>query len=256
MQVIGKTDQKAPSKARHIGGIVGGMLLNFLMPPRCFVTGEAVAEQGALSPELWRALRFVTGTQCQQCGVSMPESYAEDMICGACHAYPPPYHRARAILHYDDASKRMILGFKHGDKTHMAKPLAAWMARVGAELIHDCDVIIPVPLHPFRLFRRRYNQAALLAQNIARQTGKPLDLKTLQRTRHTKVQGHLSGKDRHKNIKGAFALLENNTDKIKGKKILLIDDVYTSGATVKECARVLLLGGAVQVDILTLAKVM
>ncbi|HEU0117134.1 MAG TPA: ComF family protein, partial [Alphaproteobacteria bacterium] len=163
--------------------------------------------------------------------------------------------KARAAMLYDDASKRLILSFKHSDRTHTSRALASWILRAGQDFMAETDAIIPVPLHRWRLFKRRYNQAALLAVEIGKRAGKPVWADGLMRLRPTPIQGHLNRKQRHANVHAAFALNSRHAEHIKGKNLTLIDDVLTTGATVNECSRVLLKAGAASVRVLTLARV-
>ncbi len=166
---------------------------------------------------------------------------------------PPEYAAARAAMLYDDASKPIVLGFKH-DRTHPAPALAAWMQRAGAAFWTEADFIVPVPLHRWRLFRRRYNQAALLAWEIGQLTGKIVAIDMLDRRRATPIQGHMSKKQQHENVAGAFMLNPRWRARLSGKTVILIDDVLTTGATVNECSKVLLKAGAAKVNVLTLAR--
>lgn len=156
---------------------------------------------------------------------------------------------------YDDASKRLILGFKHGDRTHLAETLGGWMQRSGQEFWDQTDFIIPVPLHRWRLFKRRYNQAALLAQAIGAKTSKPVLVDGLLRIKATPTQGHMSRKERQANVKNAFAVNPHLPLSLKDKSVVLIDDVLTTGATLNECSHVLLDSGVKRVFVLTLARV-
>jgi ComF family protein len=167
----------------------------------------------------------------------------------------PVFQSARAAVLYDDASRKLVLGFKHGDRTHAAKALAVWMRRAGGEILEQADALVPVPLHRWRLFQRRYNQSALLAQQIGLLAGKPVLYDALRRIRPTPSQGHFTRKERRENVKGAFAVSSEDKAAAEGKTLLLIDDVLTTGATVDECARVLLVAGAKQVLVLTLSRV-
>ena len=156
---------------------------------------------------------------------------------------------------YDDASKRLVLSFKHSDRTHPAGALAAWMHRAGQDFWAEADYLMPVPLHRWRLFKRRYNQSALLAQYLSIVTQKPVLIDTLVRLRPTPIQGHMNRKEREANVKGAFGLNLRTRGQIRGKTIILVDDVLTTGATVNECSEVLLDAGAKTVNVLTLARV-
>jgi ComF family protein len=177
------------------------------------------------------------------------------MLCAGCIIQPPVFAAARSAMLYDDASKRLVLGFKHGDRTHPARALAAWMQRAGAAFWPGADLIVPVPLHRWRLFRRRYNQAALLARALSDLAGTPLLPDALLRLRPTPAQGHLSRKERQANVAGAFAVNPHYKAALAGKTVVLIDDVLTTGATANECSEVLLKAGAKVVNVLTLARV-
>jgi ComF family protein len=156
-------------------------------------------------------------------------------------------------MRYDEASRGLVLSFKHADRTHAAPAYGEWMRRAGAELLADADIAVPVPLHWTRLFVRRYNQAALLAHAIRRAGGPPVEPDLLVRRRRTPTQGHLGRLARARNVRSAFAVRPGAA--IDGRRIVLIDDVMTTGATVGECARVLKRAGAARVDVLTLARV-
>jgi ComF family protein len=175
--------------------------------------------------------------------------------CGACLARPPAFARARAVFVYDAESRSILLDFKHGDRTDFAPALARWMARAGSELLADADLIAPVPLHPRRLWSRRFNQAALLALAIGRQTGVAVRPDLMRRRRNTPSQGRLSPAGRRRNVTGAFALAPGHRTRVMGKRVLLIDDVMTTGATAEACAKLLLRSGAQAVDLLALARV-
>jgi len=160
-----------------------------------------------------------------------------------------------ATLMYDDASRRLVLAFKHGDRTDTAPAFGRWLVRAGGGLIADADVVAPVPLHWTRLFARRYNQAALLGHAVGRCAGIPVVADALVRHRRTPSQGRLSPSARHRNLRGAFAVPRSRMAVIEGRRVLLVDDVLTTGATAAACARTLLRAGARAVDVLTLARV-
>jgi ComF family protein len=156
-------------------------------------------------------------------------------------------------MRYDDSSRQLVLALKHGDRLHLAPTLAQWMRRAGAELLAEADLLVPVPLHWTRLFARRHNQAAVLALAIAKAGGPTVSAGCLIRRRRTPSQGRKSAVARQRNVAGAFALRHPAT--IAGKRIVLVDDVFTTGATVEECARVLKRAGAARVDVLAVARV-
>jgi ComF family protein len=159
------------------------------------------------------------------------------------------------VFVYDDASRGLVVGFKHADRTFAVPAFGAWLARAGAELVGDGDVIVPVSLHRWRLAARRYNQAALLAQSLARYTGGACAVDALRRLRPTPSQGGLGRLARARNVRGAFAVPPSRRGLVDGRRVLLVDDVLTTGATVEAASRALLAAGARAVDVLTLARV-
>ena len=228
--------------------------LDALLPPRCLKCGAAV-ESEALCAECWRGLRFLSDPVCEACGLPFAADPGPGALCGSCAVDPPAFARARAAFVYDDSSRRLILGFKHADQTFAAPAFGVWLARAGAELLADADVVVPVPLHWTRLFARRYNQAALLARAVGARAGLPVEPGLLVRRRRTPAQGRLSRAARERNLAGAIAVPEKRRARIAGRRILLVDDVLTTGATAGSCARALAAAGASAVDVLTLARV-
>jgi ComF family protein len=176
----------------------------------------------------------------------------EDAMCGACASERRSWDRGRAVLRYDKHSRHLILGLKHGDRTHVAGAFGRWMHRTGSDVLADSDLLVPVPLHWTRLFQRRYNQAALLAHAIHSAGGPQVAADWLVRRRRTPAQGHLGPAARVRNVRGAFGIQAGRN--FAGKRVVLIDDVMTTGATVEECARVLKRSGAISVGVLTLAR--
>jgi ComF family protein len=186
------------------------------------------------------------------CGLPFPYPVGDGAVCADCARERHLWDRARAVFRYDKNSRRLVLMLKHGDQTHLADAFGRWMRRAGAEVLDGADVILPVPLHWTRLFSRRYNQAALLAHAVRAAGGPPVGADWLQRRRRTPSQGRLSAAARARNVRGAFAL-RRGCD-VSGKRVVLIDDVLTTGATAEECARVLRRAGAADVRVLTLAR--
>lgn len=238
-------------------GRFGTLLLDALLPARCLACPEPVGAPGALCPACWSALAFIAPPYCAGCGTpfEFEDRSAQGILCGACIAHPPVYARARAALRYDDGSRSLILRFKHGDRTHSAPAFGRWLARAGEDLLSDADLIVPVPLHWTRLFARRYNQSALLAHALGRESGRPVLIDGMERRRRTPSQGRLGRAGRERNVRGAFAVPSGRRARIEGRRVLLVDDVLTTGATMEACARALLSAGAESVDALTLARV-
>ncbi|MCR6632957.1 MAG: ComF family protein [Magnetospirillum sp.] len=232
-------------------------VLDAVLPPLCLSCGAVVAEPGTLCPDCWGRMGFLGAPHCFACGhpFDFDAGAAEQALCAPCLDKPPPWRRARAVLRYDEHSKPLILRFKHADRLEGAPAFARWLARAGAELLAEADLIVPVPLHRWRLLARRYNQAAVLALALGRLSGVAVAPYALVRARRTPVQGHLDREQRRRNVKGAFVLPERRRALVQGRRVLLVDDVLTTGATVDECSRVLLEGGAASVDVLTLGRV-
>lgn len=247
--------QIIPTEFKGRARDLAGRALNVVLPPRCVVTGDAVERQGMVTADAWAALQFISDPFCEMCGFPFEFEVEKGSLCTGCLSRPPPFEMARSALKYNDASRDMILGFKHADKTHNVRAFVPWLTRAGAEMLAQADVIVPVPLHRRRLLLRRYNQAALIAGALSRESGVAHIPDCMTRVRATKSQGHLRAKERHINVKRAFAVSERHADAVRGKAVVLIDDVYTTGATVKECAKALLKAGAGRVFVLTLARV-
>ena len=230
--------------------------LNALLPPRCLGCARAVDRTGVLCATCWAEITFIAPPQCACCGYPFAYESGVDSQCSACLRDPPPFHRARAVMVYDQASKGLLLGLKHGDRTEAAPAYGDWLARGAAELVDDVDLVVPVPLHWIRLFRRRYNQSALLGAALARRIGQPIVPDLLVRRRNSPPQGRLSPAARHRNVAGAFRVHPAHKATLEGRRVLLVDDVMTTGATATACANVLLRGGAAAVEVLVLARVM
>jgi ComF family protein len=231
---------------------VGRAVVDGVLPPRCLACGETIGEPDSLCGRCWGRITFFGPPWCIACGLPFPHPMGEDALCGACARERRSWDRARAVLRYDKNSRRLVLGLKHGDRTHLAAAFGRWMHRAGTEVLAGADLLVPVPLHWTRLLRRRYNQAALLAQAIRSIGGPPIAADWLVRRRRTRSQGHLGPVARDRNVRGPFAIKPGRS--FAGKRVVIIDDVITTGATVEECARVLKRAGAASVSVLTLAR--
>ncbi len=241
----------------HVCVAAGRRLLDSVLPPLCLGCGEIVGTPGALCAACWPSFSFIAPPHCARCGIPFAEDLGNSALCAACLDRPSRFSRARAVLIYDEKSRRLVLPFKHGDRTDMARTCGTWMARAGAELLAEADLIAPVPLHWRRLVTRRYNQALLLARNVARLAPAPTELAPdlLVRHRWTGSQAGLAARERRHNVREAFEVHPRWAAKLKAKAVLLVDDVLTTGATAEACARALQRGGASRVDVLTLARV-
>ncbi len=230
--------------------------LDLLLPPRCLGCGAIIDSSSRLCADCWRGLTFLGPPICRSCGYPLPQAVAERPVCGVCSVEPPAFSRARAALRYDDGARGMILRFKHADRTDIAKTFGRMMERAGADLLEDCDLIAPVPLHRIRLLQRGYNQAALLARMLVKDGRGRVVPDLLQRVRATTSQQGLSGEQRMRNIKtNAFRVHPKHRNRLADRRVLLIDDVLTTGATINACTHTLIKGGAVAVDVLALARV-
>lgn len=229
--------------------------IDVILPPRCVITGELVEEQGMISGSAWAKLDFVNDPMCATCGFPFEFEVDENSLCTSCLTHAPPFEMGRMALKYNDTSRDLILGFKHGDQTHAVKAFTPWLIRAGKPFLDQADIIAPVPLHFWRQWSRKYNQAALIAQELCKYSKHDCRVDLLKRIRATPSQGYLKAKERYRNVKRAFAVNEKYKAAIKDKKIVLVDDVYTTGATIKECAKELKKAGAHSVFVLTLARV-
>ena len=227
-------------------------LLDILIPPVCALCNERVSESATLCPKCFAELNFITKPYCKVCGRPFGCEVFGDMLCGHCLEKLPRFKKARSVLVYDGAAKKLILAFKHGDRLDLGPLLVKVMLRGAEELMPEVDIVMPVPLHRLRLLKRKYNQSAILAKHLAKHFHKSYNLDILKRVRSSRNQGHLTASERRKNVMNAFCVKPSNI--LQDKTILLVDDVLTTGATANECAKVLLKAGAKQVFLLTFAS--
>ena len=234
----------------------GRGLLDILLPPVAHDSREASATAG-LSPDAWSRVAFLEAPVCDGCGAAFEADggvFAADR-CAACVAQPYAFARARAACVYDEASRALILRFKHGDQQQFGPLFARWISRAAADLVDQADAMAPVPLHPSRLLARRFNQAAEIARPLAGAAGRDYLADALVRARPTDSQGGKSARGRRENVRTAFAVTEAGARRVRGRRILLIDDVLTTGATAEACARALVAAGARAVDLAVVARV-
>jgi len=236
---------------------IGARALDLVYPPVCMACRRATAAHFALCPACWTQMRFIERPYCERLGtpfdvdLGQPGLLSPDAI-----ANPPVFARARSAVKFDDGPARLIAHrLKYHDRLETARPVGSWMARAGAELLDDADLLAPVPMHRLRLVGRRHNQAALLAQAVSRETGVPAEMQALERVKPTPPQVGLSRAQRAANMQGAFRVTEAGKLAVLDRRIVLIDDVMTSGATANAAARALMRARARRVDVLTFARV-
>jgi ComF family protein len=228
---------------------------DLIVPPCCLVCRAPLGAHHLLCAPCWREVHFIRPPLCDVLGIPLPFDTGERMVSAAAVARPPAYDRARAVAHYSGAMRTLIHQFKYADRHDARALFGRWLAEAGHDLSVGIDVVVPVPLSRLRLLSRRFNQAVILAQELSRQTGLAVDSHLLQRSRFTKTQVGLTHDQRRRNLAGAFRVRRNRQDALKGRNVLLIDDVITTGATVEACARALKRAGAARVDVLALALV-
>jgi ComF family protein len=234
--------------------------LALVLPHRCPSCGVPVAQAATFCSACWPHLRFLTQPLCIRCGEPQEDHVldsASPLICAPCLQAPPLWRQARAAFSYEGAARDALLAFKHHDHLEMAILFARHMVRVGADLLAQPQaVLVPVPLNRWRLFKRTYNQAALLAQSMGRLTNVPVKLQALVRVRATPSQQGLSLEARARNVRRAFSVPLAMQKQVQARPVILVDDVVTTGATVTACTAALLKAGAAHVDILSATRVL
>jgi ComF family protein len=242
---------------RRLGAWIEGArraALDVVFPPTCLSCRAAVAAPGALCGACWGAMRFIERPYCERLGLPFEHEMGEGVLSAEAVDRPPAFGRARAAVLFEDGpARRLVHRLKYSDRLELARPMGLWMARAGREILAEADVLAPVPLHYTRLWRRQFNQAAALARVVSLHCGKPAEFGLVERVRRTRSQVGLSRAERAGNLQGAFRCPE--TAELRGRRIVLVDDVLTSGATANAVARALLKGGAKAVDVLVFARV-
>ena len=230
--------------------------LRLIFPPRCLGCGALVEADFALCGECWRDAPFIAGARCDTCGAPLPGPAGPGAeVCDDCLKIARPWQAGRAAMVYTGTARKIVLALKHGDRTELARPAAGWMLRAGADVIRKDMIVAPVPLHWARLLRRRYNQAALLAQGVARGAGLCCCPDLLHRSRPTAALENAGREQRFAELAGAIRANPRRRREIAGKRFLLVDDVMTSGATLAAASEACLAAGAAGVTVLVLARV-
>jgi ComF family protein len=242
--------------ARFAGALrgAGRVVLDAVLPPLCPACRKPVADDGGLCPGCWSQLSFITPPYCERLGIPFAYDPGPGVLSMQAIADPPAYERARAAVRYDDIARTLVHALKYGDRLDLAPTLGRWMEQAGAPLLTEADALVPVPLHWRRLWWRRFNQSAALAEVIAARVKRPVT-HVLARVKATRQQVGLTASERALNVQGAFHVREQERADVKGRRLVLVDDVLTSGATIDACSRALLRAGAAAVDVLVFARV-
>jgi len=230
-------------------------ILHLIYPPACLSCREPTEQHGMLCGSCRAQTPFVTGLVCDQCGLPLPGETAERVLCDDCMAIARPWERGRAALLYKGRARAMVLAFKHGDRTDLARPMARWMLRASEPVLSAGMIVVPAPIHRLRLLRRRYNQAGLLARELAGIAGLQCAPDLLLRLRHTRTLEGLTRRERFAELTDAIGVRSDKARLIAGLPVLLVDDVMTSGATLAAAADALLAAGAGRVCVSVLARV-
>ncbi len=243
-------------KIKSVGRIGTMRLASLLFPPTCLGCRKIVAAGGTLCAPCWRSIHFLDEPWCAVSGVPFPSDMGPGAVSPAVLADPPPYRRSRSAVAYEGIARKLAQSLKYQDRTDLAPWLAGWMARAGRDILTRADLLVPVPLHRQRFLFRRFNQSAELARAIARQTGLPFAPEAVLRIKNTRQQVGLKAKARQDNVRAAFKVPERATPLIRGRHVCIVDDVYTTGATVAALALCLQKSGAGEVSVLTFARVL
>ncbi|MDI7864258.1 ComF family protein [Rhizobiaceae bacterium n13] len=233
--------------------IIGGVA-NVIYPPVCSGCGVITGGHRGMCAACWSSIRFIERPYCEVLGLPFSHDLGQNILCAEAIANPPPFDRLRSVAIHDGVVRNLVHALKYRDRTDLAIMMAEWILRASDGTVAASDAIIPVPLHRWRLVWRKFNQAAELARQLARISGKPLLASTLVRRKRTLQQVGLGAKARQDNVRGAFVVRDAHIGSVLGKRIVLVDDVYTTGATVSSAARALKKAGAVDVTVLTFAR--
>lgn len=255
MDHAGIREKEHGGAVRRLFARFGARALDLALPPLCAGCRDPVGDHGALCPACWSQVAFISAPVCERLGVPLPFDMGPGALSPAAIADPPDFDRARAAFRFEGVGRDLIHALKFADRLDLAPMIAGWMTSAGRDLLADADAILPVPLHWTRLFTRRFNQSAELARAIALLSGLPHEPLILRRARRTHRQIGLTRSQRRDNVQGAFAVSARRRAWVQGKRLVLVDDVYTTGATIEACARVLRRAGAMRVDVLTAARV-
>ena len=246
-----------PPRAKRVAEAARTFLravLDVALPQLCAACREPVEGTG-LCPACWSKLSFITRPYCERLGIPFVYDPGPGILSMEAIAEPPTYNRARAAVRFDEISRTLVHALKYGDRLDLAPMMGRWIGNAGRELLAEADALVPVPLHWRRQWRRRFNQSAMLAAAISAESGVPIAAQALRRVKSTAQQVGLSRSERASNVQGAFKVPDEGRPAVAGRRLVLVDDVLTSGATVEGCARALVRAGAANVDVLIFARV-
>jgi ComF family protein len=243
------------TRLRHAARTMSRLSLGLIYPPTCIACQGATGEPHGLCAMCWAGMRLIERPFCERLGIPFQVDLGQPLLSPAAIADPPVFQHARAVAEYDGTASLLVHRLKYNDRLELARGLGTMMARAGSELLTEADVIVPVPLHRWRLWRRRFNQAMALAKIVSEESAVPCDPFLLDRVKRTRRQVGLTKSQRQENLQGAFRVPDEAKARLKGKRVLLIDDVLTTGSTANAASRALLRGGAASVDVLAFARV-
>lgn len=233
---------------------LAGAALDLVYPPACAGCGVLTGSKASLCPKCWSRLAFIERPYCEVLGTPFSHDLGPGILSADAIANPPPFDRLRSVALYDDLARVLVQSLKYRDRTDLAPMMAGWMLRAGDGAVEAADLIVPVPLHRFRLVWRKFNQAAELSRALAAASGTPVLFDVVRRTKRTRRQIGLGPRAREENVRGAFSITQEGREKLFGRHVVLVDDVYTTGATVSAVTRTLKRAGVADVTVLTFAR--
>lgn len=239
--------------ARRLRGLAGSAL-DLVYPPACAGCGVLLGSRAGLCPRCWSKLALIERPYCEVLGTPFSHDLGPGILSADAIANPPPFDRLRSVALYDDLARVLVHALKYRDRTDLAPMMAGWMLRAGDGTVEAADAIVPVPLHRFRLLWRKFNQSSELARGLGGLSGRPVLVDAVRRTKRTRRQIGLGPRAREENVRGAFTVTPEGREALFGRRVVLVDDVYTTGATVSAVTRALKRAGAADITVLTFAR--
>ena len=239
--------------ARRLRGLAGAAL-DLVYPPACAGCGVLLGSHASLCPQCWAKLALIERPYCEVLGTPFSHDLGPGILSADAIATPSPFDRLRSVALHDDLARMLVHALKYRDRTDLAPMMAGWMLRAGDGAVQAADILIPVPLHRFRLLWRKFNQSAELARVLGGLSGKPVLIDAISRTKRTRRQIGLGPRAREENVRGAFSVTPEGRTALFGRRVVLVDDVYTTGATVSAVTRALKRAGAADITVLTFAR--